>query len=185
MKLGNFMADSIKGKDYELYSGDMRRGILLHRKIDSFTDSHPIVFQSSHRLFDKFRHYSGVIVDVFYDHFLAKNWKDYHDQDLGEYVQDFYKLLQDNFDRLTPKIQYMYPYMKSQNWLYNYKDIFGIETILFQMSHRIKGRVNLYDSIADLKKYYEEYEEEFSDFFPEIKAYVAEEKKNLAEDNPT
>src|SRR5699024_9402759 len=134
LKVGNFMADPIKGSDFENYPGDFRRGIILHRKIDSFTDAHPIVQQSTHRLFEKFRHYNGVINDVFYNHFLAKNWKNYHSQDLASYIQDFYRLLEENFDILPEKIQNFFPYMKSQNWLLSYKDISGIEKILSQMS---------------------------------------------------
>jgi len=175
LKVGNFMADPIKGSDFENYPGDFRRGIILHRKIDSFTDAHPIVQQSTHRLFEKFRHYNGVINDVFYDHFLAKNWKNYHSQDLASYIQDFYRLLEENFDILPEKIQNFFPYMKSQNWLLSYKDISGIEKILSQMSARIKGDFCLNEGIDILKNNYSAYEEEFTLFFEEIQAYVLKE----------
>jgi len=171
LTIGNFMADPIKGNDYKKYSGDYRRGIILHRRIDSFTDSHPIVYQSAHRLFNKFRHYNGVINDVFYDHFLAKNWKKYHSQDLADYVQDFYELVDENFEILPEKIQYMFGYMKSQNWLLNYQNISGIERTLTQMSSRIKGPP-LYEAISILDKYYQEYENEFTAFFAEIQKYA-------------
>ena len=74
LKIGNFMADSIRGNSYENYPEEIKKGILLHRSIDSFTDMHPVYRKSKHRLHEKYGHYSGVIMDIFYDHFLAKNW---------------------------------------------------------------------------------------------------------------
>ena len=81
--IGNFIADGIKGKKYLSYPASIQKGILLHRGIDSFTDSHPTVRQSTARLHENYGHYSGVIVDILYDHFLAKNWEEYHEQDLA------------------------------------------------------------------------------------------------------
>ena len=82
LKIGNFIADSVKGKKYLDYPVSIQQGITLHRNIDEFTDSHPIVHQSVHRLFDKYSHYSTVIVDILYDHFLAANWQDFHETKL-------------------------------------------------------------------------------------------------------
>ena len=90
LKIGNFMADSIKGHDYEKFDSEIKKGILLHRHIDSFTDSHPIYRQSKHRLHEKYGHYSGVIMDILYDHFLAKNWSKFSDEKLDDYANDFF-----------------------------------------------------------------------------------------------
>lgn len=166
------MADSIKGKDYKKYEGNLRKGILLHRKIDSYTDAHPLVQQSAHRLFDHYRHYNGVIVDVFYDHFLAKNWRYYSSTHLAEYVQDFYALLEENLDRVPENIRYMYPHMSRENWLYNYRKIDGIAQILYQMNNRIKGDFEIHHSVENLRLHYAEYEAEFTKFFPQIQEYV-------------
>jgi len=174
LKVGNFMADPIKGSDYKNYPGDYRRGIILHRKIDTFSDSHPIVHQSTHRLFKKFRHYNAVINDVFYDHFLAKNWEKYHPQDLAEYVQDFYALLEKDYEILPKKIQHLLPYMKAQNWLLSYKDVSGIEKILSQMSSRIQADFQLNDGIKILENHYDDFESEFTLFFDDIQNYVSE-----------
>ena len=89
IKIGNFMADSIRGHSYENYPSDIKKGILLHRAIDSFTDMHPIYRKSKHRLHEKYGHYSGVIMDIFYDHFLAKNWIKYSDENLEDYAENF------------------------------------------------------------------------------------------------
>ena len=79
LKIGNFIADAVKGKKYTTYPQKIQEGIILHRKIDSFTDAHPIVKKSASRLFSKYGHYNSVIVDILYDHFLAKNWKAHED----------------------------------------------------------------------------------------------------------
>lgn len=179
LKIGNFMADSIKGKNYNNYKGNLRKGILLHRKIDSFTDSHPLVKKSSHRLFKNYRHYNGVIIDVFYDHFLAKNWQDYSSKDLEDYVQNFYTLLKNNLDRVPKNIRHMYPYMVAENWLYNYRKIEGIEHILFQMNNRVKGNFNIHHSIDELQNNYDLFESEFKAFFPKIQDYVEQVKAEL------
>lgn len=179
LTVGNFMADAIKGKDYEKYSGDLRKGILLHRKIDSFTDHHPLVQQGASRLFKNFRHYNSVIIDIFYDHFLAKNWRDYHTQDLADYVQNFYRLLARNIDKTPPNIQRLFPYMKTQNWLYSYRKIEGIEQILTQMNSRMQAPTNIQQAVRELEKYYGDYEAEFTAFFPQIIRYTDEEKRRL------
>ncbi|MEX0290603.1 MAG: DUF479 domain-containing protein, partial [Flavobacteriaceae bacterium] len=77
--IGNFIADSIRGKKYKHLPERVQKGVILHRAIDTFTDAHPTVRQSSKRLHENYSHYSRVIVDIFYDHFLAKNWKNYSD----------------------------------------------------------------------------------------------------------
>ena len=168
LKIGNFMADSIKGNDYEKYAPEIKKGILLHRHIDSFTDSHPIYRRSKHRLHEKYGHYSGVIMDILYDHFLAKNWSKYSDEKLEDYANDFYQLLQDNYDILTERIKGMMPYMIARNWLVSYATIEGLEMILFQMDYKTKHRANMQEAIIELQDFYSEFESEFFLFFEEL-----------------
>ena len=181
LKIGNFIADSVKGKQYLEYPPGIIDGIVLHRAIDTFTDTHPIVSRSVERLFERYGHYSRVIVDILYDHFLAANWKDYSDIPLKIYTEDFYKLLQDNFKILPKQVQNFLPYMVADNWLYNYRKIEGIEKILFQMNRRIKYRAKMHLAVEELREFYEEFEDEFTRFFEELRAYVKVEinsKKN-------
>ena len=105
LKLGNFIADAVKGKTYSKYPLEIQQGILLHRKIDSFTDHHPIFKKSVSRLFPTHRHYSRVIIDIFYDHFLAKEWNTYSNIPLNTYINDFYSLLNDNYEYLPKRIK--------------------------------------------------------------------------------
>lgn len=168
LKIGNFMADSIKGNDYEKYAPEIKKGILLHRHIDSFTDSHPIYRRSKHRLHEKYGHYSGVIMDILYDHFLAKNWSKFSNEKLEDYANDFYQLLQDNYDILTERIKGMMPYMIARNWLVSYATIEGLEMILFQMDYKTKHRANMQEAIVELQDFYSEFESEFFLFFEEL-----------------
>ena len=168
MKIGNFMADGIRGNDYLKFPEDIIKGILLHRQIDTFTDAHPTYRKSKHRLHEKYGHYSGVIMDILYDHFLAKNWNNYSDEKLEDYVDVFYNSLEKNYDILSEKTISIMPYMIDQNWLASYQTIAGIEKILFQMDYRTKHRVNMQEAIVELQKYYNEFEEEFTLFFSEL-----------------
>lgn len=179
VKIGNFMADSIRGHSYEAYQEDIQKGILLHRSIDSFTDMHPIYRQSKHRLHEKYGHYSGVIMDIFYDHFLAKNWQKYSNESLEAYADDFYQLLRDNYDLLTDRIKGMMPYLIARNWFVSYASLSGLEMIMFQMDHRTKHRVAMNESMVELERFYSEFENEFMLFFEELRQHCADKLKEL------
>lgn len=165
MKIGNFMADGIHGKHFDNFPIEIQKGIILHREIDTFTDAHPIFRQSTKRLHPNYHHYSGIIVDIFYDHFLAKNWSNYSDEKLEDFTERFYQSLRDNYDSLTPKIQKMVPYLIQQNWLMSYQTIEGIAIILEKMDNRMKRDSNMRFSIVELRTFYSEFEQEFIDFF--------------------
>ncbi len=177
--IGNFIADGIKGKKYKKFPLKIQKGILLHREIDTFTDSHPTVKQSTARLHENYSHYSGVIVDILYDHFLAKNWNQYHELPLDVYVENFYDLLRNNFAMLPTRIQRMMPYMIADNWLLSYATIRGISTILDQMNVRTKGKSKMNFAVLELEQYYDEFEAEFTSFFDELVIFSEEKLKEL------
>ncbi|MBT0609156.1 acyl carrier protein phosphodiesterase [Aequorivita echinoideorum] len=166
--IGNFIADGIKGSRFEKFPPSVAKGILLHREIDTFTDSHEIVRQSTARLHKNYGHYSGVIVDILYDHFLAKNWNKYSKIPLDIYVENFYELLRKNFTELPPRIQKMMPYMIADNWLLSYASIEGIGQILAQMNVRTKGVAKMNLAVNELNQFYKEFENEFTLFFDEL-----------------
>jgi acyl carrier protein phosphodiesterase len=168
MKIGNFMADGIHGKNFDVFPIEIQKGIILHREIDTFTDAHPVFRQSTKRLHANYHHYSGIIVDIFYDHFLAKNWDNYSEERLEDYSERFYQSLRDNYNDLTPKTQKMMPYMIEYNWLLSYQTIDGIESVLAKMDTRMKRDANMQFSVTELKIYYSEFEQEFTAFFKEI-----------------
>ncbi len=168
IKIGNFMADGIRGKHFETYPIDVQKGIILHRAIDTFTDAHPIFRQSTKKLHENYHHYAGVIVDVFYDHFLAKNWNTYSDEKLEEFVDRFYQSLHNNPDILSDRTKGMMPYMIEYNWLVSYQTVEGINRILTQMDHRTKNESKMRFATTELSEFYSEFETEFSEFFKEL-----------------
>ena len=170
--LGNFIGDFVKGKNLvEKVGSEMAKGIELHREIDFFTDQHPIVTQSKKRLRPKYRHYSGVIVDVFYDHFLAKNWNDYHPQPLSDYAAYVYDVIQKNATLLPDRVNMMMPYMIKGNWLVNYATVEGIHRALTGMTRRTPYESKMDESVVDLQENYEEFKTEFITFFPELRKH--------------
>lgn len=170
--VGNFIGDFVKGRDLAPhYDTDIVKGIELHRAIDAYTDSHPIVLQSKIRLRPKYRHYAPVIVDVFYDHFLAKYWDAYHPDLLPDYAEHIYSILE-SFKSILPRdTQTMLPYMIRGNWLVNYSKLNGIQQALAGMSRRSKFNPKMDESVDDLQLHYDDFKNEFTAFFPELKKF--------------
>ncbi|WP_369754004.1 ACP phosphodiesterase [Flavobacterium sp. WC2409] len=179
IKIGNFMADGIRGKHFETFPLDVQKGIVLHRAIDTFTDAHPVFRQSTKKLHKRYHHYAGVIVDVFYDHFLAKNWTTYSDENLEEYIQRFYQSLNDNKPVLTEKTIGLMPYMIKQNWLLSYQTVAGINQILTQMDSRTKNESQMRFATEELQEFYVDFEQEFTDFFEDLRAHVIQKLTTL------
>ncbi len=169
--IGNFIADSIRGNKYKYLPNRVQKGIKLHRFIDSFTDAHPTVRQSTKRLHENYSHYSGVIVDIFYDHFLAKNWSTYSDVPLAVFVDDFYNLLEDNYTILPENTKRMMPYMISDNWILSYAKLEGISRVLNGVNRRTNNKSKMNFAILDLEQHYYEFEKEFTSFFEELTTY--------------
>jgi acyl carrier protein phosphodiesterase len=172
LRIGNFIADSVKGKNFSAFPERVAQGIILHRQIDTFTDTHPIVRKSKDLIRGKYGHWSGVIVDIYYDHLLAANWSDFHETPLEIYVQEFYKDLTDEHFILPIKVQRFLPFMIDQNWLYNYATVEGISVIFKQMNHRTKGKSNMDVAPVELTKHYKELERHFRLFFEDLKKYT-------------
>ena len=174
------MADSIRGHSYLNYPTQIQKGILLHRSIDSFTDAHPIYRKSKHRLHEKYGHYSGVIMDIVYDHYLAKNWGRYSEVGLEDYAAKFYQLLKDQHELLTEKTKKILPYMIARNWLVSYASLEGLEGILFQMDYKTHHRVHMQEAIVEVKEHYHEFEMEFFQFFEALIIHCQEKREALS-----
>jgi len=169
--IGNFIADGIRGKKYKTYPIEVQKGILLHRQIDTFTDAHPTVRQSTKKLHENYGHYSGIIVDILYDHFLAKNWSKYSDEPLEDYAENFYQILTDNIEILPQRILKMMPHLISGNWLLSYATKEGIAKVLDGMNKRTKNRSQMNLATKELDLFYDEFEAEFTSFFEELIAF--------------
>ena len=173
LMIGNFIADHVKGRQIELFDEEIVKGIKLHRLIDEFTDTHKVVEQSKIRLRSEFGKYSPVIVDVFYDHYLAVKWEQYHHEELTVFADNFYLLLTNNHQRLPIRTQQMIQFMIPQNWLVNYQTIAGIDKTLTGMSKRTKFESKMDIAAIYLDKYYSEFEQEFNEYFEELRTYVS------------
>ncbi len=179
IKIGNFMADGIRGKQYKTFPEDVQKGIMLHRAIDTYTDAHPTFRKSTAKLHSRYHHYSGVIVDVFYDHFLAKNWDKYSNETLEDYVARFYQSLNDNSEILTEKTVGLMPYMIKQNWLLSYQTVEGIKQILTQMDYRTENRSKMRFATEELQELYAEFEKDFTEFFEDLRKHAQEKLMTL------
>ena len=173
LKIGNFIADHVKGSVIENYSGDVLAGIHFHRLIDAFTDQHPIVSITNARLRPDFRKYAPVISDVFFDHFLARNWSAYHHLPLEEFANNSYALMRANEMLLPARALHMLNYMESQNWLVHYASIAGIEKALTGLSKRTRFISNMDKAHLFLQEHYHDFENDFELFFKDIRLYVS------------
>ena len=169
--IGNFIGDFVKGKAMEEYPQEVQNGISLHREIDHYTDTHPIVTETKKKLRPTFHHYAPVISDVFYDHFLSSLWSDYHKEPLAEYTNWAYDVLKNNKKMIPPKAWHMLSYMSRDNWLYNYQFIEGIDRTLTGMSRRTPFESKMEQASDYLVKDYEAYKTDFISFFPELIAH--------------
>ncbi len=171
--LGNFIADHIKGSDVLKYSETTRKGIVMHRAIDAFTDQHPVVKQSIERLRPDFRKYSGVIVDMYYDHFLSAHWNEFSHINLEDFTRSRYQIL-NTFQLILPErsARLLY-YMERQNWLQSYGSLDGMQQAFNGMSRRTTFESRMEHAVDNLKADYHEFSLEFQQFFPELQAYAA------------
>lgn len=170
--LGNFLGDFVKGKKYQDYPEDIAQGILLHRSIDHYTDHHPVHRQSKRRLGERYGHYAGVAVDMFYDHLLAVNWDSYSSVSLRDYSQYVYGILQDRQALFPEKARYVLKYMAEQNWLYHYQQLEGIQRALGGISRRTSFTSGLERASLDLEAQFSEFQDDFNLFFPKIIYYT-------------
>lgn len=166
--IGNFIADSVKGKQFQQFSPGIRQGIILHRLIDEFTDSHPLFSQGRNRLRGSYGKFAPVIVDIFYDYFLATDWNNYSDQPLKEFSENIYRIMQNNLQMLPLRAQRILPYMIEQDWLTGYSTLDGINKTLLGMSRRTKFNSGMENAVSDLKLFNDVFREEFRLFFPDV-----------------
>ena len=178
LMIGNFIADSVKGSSYNKFQEGIKQGILLHRAIDFYSDNHPVFLKSVERLRPNYRKYSGVIVDIFYDHFLAKNWKDYSDKPLEKYASEVHSLMLKNVFHFPEKSLMFLRYAFRTNLFVSYSSIEGIGEVLLGMSRRTTFKSNMELASEDLKTHYSEFENEFRLFFEDAEAFVRGWKEN-------
>ncbi len=182
VQIGNFIGDAIKGKDYENYREQVKKGILLHRQIDTFTDTHPVVRKSKKQLSPVFGHYSGILIDIFYDYYLSLHWSKYSNLNLEEFTQDFYKNLM-NTDIQLPEEIMQFRYSLTQNhWFKNYRSFVGLKKVLGGMEKRIKHQIPLQLGVNDLIEHHDVLDLHFREFFPELIDFTTQFIKNYQDE---
>ena len=170
--LGSLMGDFVKGPLDGRYGSEITRAIAMHRKIDAFTDTHPVVLQSKSRMSTERRRYAGIMVDMFYDHFLARHWRDFHDEPLAEFTGRVYRVLERYQPILPERLQRMAPMMVQWDWLGSYADIGSIYTALNRMGQRLKRENRLLNSADELVGNYTQLETDFRAFLPDVLRYA-------------
>ena len=172
LMVGNFIGDYVKGRKYENFNGVVKQGILLHRQIDSFTDSHLKFREAKKLLVPEFGLYSGIIIDLIYDHLLAKNWNNYSTRNLREYTKWVHAVLLKNFFYLPKRVQGFLPILIQNRRLESYATVEGIQKSLEIMSR--------YTSLPNKSKRVIEimgenlpfFESNFADFMNDVISFV-------------
>ncbi len=170
--IGNFLGDFVKVGQEKDYPPEIKRGIFIHRKIDSFTDSNPIFKNSCQKFPKQLKRYSKIAVDIFYDHFLAKNFKNYSELNLEEFVDYFYFHLLDKNFKKPPKLQKIFPYITDKSWFLSYQNKDYIQKVLYRMSNRFKRKNLLAECFHVLNSEYENLEKDFFEFYPQLEIFV-------------
>jgi acyl carrier protein phosphodiesterase len=170
--IGNFIADFVKGQKKNDFPTQIRQGIELHRAIDDYTDHHPITGESRRRLYLNHSKYSGVVVDLYYDHFLAKNFLSYSNLPLKDFAALTYKTILSFEEFLPVQVREFLPYMIERNWLLNYATIEGIGRTLTGLGKRVSFPNRMDKATIDLEMYYSDFEREFNLFFPQLINFV-------------
>ncbi len=173
-KIGNLLGDFVKGRLDDSYSPEIIKGITTHRKVDSFTDSHEIVRKTKKLISPGRNKYSGVLVDIFFDHFLTLKWDNYSDTDFNSFIEDTYKILLKYQDIYPLKGKALIPRIVQKDWLRKYGDYEGLSLVFDRMSQRVKRENPLKGSEVELRENYSEIEDNFNIFFPEVIRYVEE-----------
>ena len=176
--IGNLIADFVKGSADKAYGREIAAGIVFHRKVDAFADGHDMSAASRRLFAPERRRTAGIVMDICYDHFLAKNWPRYADTELAVFVTRIYDLLQAHLELLPERFRQVFPRMRTQNWLVSYVSLQGVELALSRMSKRLSGNIRLDDAMADINAHYGALEENFAAFFPDLIEFARNYRKD-------
>jgi acyl carrier protein phosphodiesterase len=172
IRLGNFIGDYVKGREHRNYPTLVQRGIILHRKIDWFTDSHPIVRQHNTLFHQKYHKYAGIVTDIIYDHFLANQWHKFSDIEYNTFVEITHTWLLSCLDSMPLEMKKFVPNFIRNNWLKSYSNIEGIQNVLIGMSKGTSLPAEYDFAMLIFNKYYEVIKHDFFNYFQELTDFV-------------
>jgi len=179
--VGNFIGDSVRGDCFKALSAGVQNGVRLHRCIDSFTDSHPIVRRSKQRMWHQFGRYSSVVADVFFDHFLAQDWHHYHPMPLAGYSNHICRILNTRLNEFPERSRRFLDYMVDNQVLASYATISGIGKVLAQMAARARFESRMECGGRELGRCYSGYRKDFQEFFPDLRRHAEDSIATLDE----
>lgn len=168
LMFGNYIGDGVRGSDFNGFSHEVARGIRFHRFIDTYTDTHDEVSQAKRLFYPSQAKFSGVVVDVMFDHILALHWKEYCDIDLNDFAKHCYQVIDDHHNILPLRSERFYQYMAGQNILPKYATEEGITQVFRGMDSRTKFSSNMLSSISDAEPFKDELTDHFKRFFPNL-----------------
>jgi acyl carrier protein phosphodiesterase len=166
--VGSVMGDSVKGPLNGRHGPALTQALVLHRRVDSYTDAHPVVIGSRARVSAGRRRYAGILVDLFFDHFLAQHWKDYSGLALEAFTANVYAALRRKHAMLPDRLQHIAPRMAAMDWLASYREIDAVGLALDRIGERLKRGNALLGSAAELLENYDAFEDDFRVFFPDV-----------------
>jgi acyl carrier protein phosphodiesterase len=177
--VGNLISDFVKGKKKFDYPPGIQSGIALHRKIDAFTDDHPVTKNAKEFFRADYRLYSGAILDVVYDHFLANDPEEFTEQSLLAFSQKTYGVLERNENFLPPRFAMMFPYMKTQNWLFNYRTRWGTAKSLGGLVRRAAYLTESDTAFRIFEEHYQLLQDHYRQFWADLKSFAAGEFEKI------
>ncbi|QII70500.1 DUF479 domain-containing protein [Apibacter sp. B3706] len=174
IQLGNVLGEVVRGKDYQNYPQSIATGILLHRHIDSFTDSHPIVKETTSIFHKSYGKFAPIITDVIYDYFLIKNWHLFYEEDFEHFKNSCYDLVQSTELLFPKKLDTIVKSLIEDDWFEKYSTYEGIEWTLHHLTKKSKFNQSIADMGNSIKEIYlqeKKIERHFLDFFPQLQSY--------------
>ncbi|MVW74840.1 acyl carrier protein phosphodiesterase [Pseudomonas xionganensis] len=178
--LGSLYGDFVKGPLAGQWPADIEAAIRLHRRIDAFTDSHPLQAQARARFPAERRRYSGMLLDVFFDHCLARHWADYAAEPLPRFTGRVYQVLAGE-PQLPGRLALIAPRMAAQDWLGSYREFAVLAQVVAGLQRRLSRPEALAGAMVELERLYQPLLEDFRAFYPELQAFAAQERARLSD----
>jgi acyl carrier protein phosphodiesterase len=178
-QLGSLLGDFVKGsRAVAEYPPGVRSGIELHRRVDAYTDAHEVVRQTKLLVSPARRRFAGILVDLFFDHFLARRWAEFHPLGLEEFSRRVYGMLREHDAMLPDRLRRMLTFMAADDWLASYREVDAVGRAVNGISRRLRRENTLADGVEELTANYASFEASFQSFFPDLIEFVAAEKRN-------
>lgn len=166
--VGGLLGDFVKGRLDSEYPFDVERGIWLHRKIDVFTDAHDSTKMSRRRFSPSRRRFSGIVVDICYDHFLARHWRRYEEVEFAQFIQSVYASLTTYSGVLPARLSSILPRLVAEDWLSAYATLDGVDRALDGVANRLTAGERMRGAIEEVQDNYTHLEQDFMSFFPDV-----------------